>query len=492
MASPKFWAVPLFIIVALAISGLFVGQASFAPSSGGDTAPIVAADVVWVLTATCLVLLMTPGLAFFYAGMVSSKNVISTLLQSFVMMGVISIMWIFVGFSLAFGDSVGGVFGSPVTYFWFRDVGGAAVPAISGTIPLALFALFQLKFAIITPALITGSFAERVRFSRYVAYAAIWHVVVYCPLAHWTWHPNGFLRRWGVLDFAGGTVVHMSSGWAALAGALCLGRRQLHTWQNIHSGQNTHVPSNIPYVVLGTGMLWFGWFGFNAGSALAANNIAVLAFLTTNTACAAAMVTWIFFDGVRGRPPSALSACVGAVVGLVGITPAAGYVSVGRAVFIGCACAFISNLACSVKNSSSVDDTLDVFPCHGVGGMTGMLLTGLLANDVGVVAGHWKTFGAYTFSLSCALYILVDKLLGGFRVSVAKEQTGLDVSQHGESVHTASTDHIAPVDRTLFLEDGLSEYDLDAKSLAGSVSSKAGYGTVSQQNGLADPLIRQL
>ncbi|MBI4346456.1 MAG: ammonium transporter, partial [Elusimicrobia bacterium] len=236
-----------------------------------------------MLTATALVLLMTPGLSFFYAGMVQRKNVISTMLQSFVAMGVISVLWVAVGFSLAFGDSWHGLVGDPRTFLMFRGVGGATHPDLSPTIPLALFALFQLKFAIITPALITGSFAERVRFSSYVLFVALFAVFIYSPLAHWTWHPEGFLRKWGVLDFAGGTVVHMSAGFAALAGAIFLGRRKTHG-----SG---HQPANIPFVLLGTGMLWFGWFGFNAGSALAANETAVLAFITTNTASACAMLT---------------------------------------------------------------------------------------------------------------------------------------------------------------------------------------------------------
>ena len=300
---------------------------------------------------------------------------------------------------------------------------------------LALFALFQLKFAIITPALITGSFAERVRFSSYMLFICLFSLFVYAPLAHWTWHPQGFLRQLGVLDFAGGTVVHMSAGFAALAGALVLGPR--HAYRT----NTTHLPGNIPFVILGTGMLWFGWFGFNAGSALAANEIATLAFLNTNTASAAAMLAWLCCDGLLGRKPSAVGACVGAVVGLVAITPAAGYVSVGASIFIGLAASIVSNVAVHMRAKSALDDTLDVFPCHGVGGIVGMLLTGVFAKDVGLWYGQTETFlyhvlalgivGVYSFFVSLALYKITDAIIP-LRVTDAQEELGLDVSQHGE------------------------------------------------------------
>src|SRR5438067_8740187 len=302
----EFSAVPFLLIAAVSAAGALAGQAPPAVTGG----PIVAGDVAWMLTATGLVLLMTPGLSFFYGGMVRTKNVVSTMLQSFVAMGVISILWIVVGFSLAFGDSVHGLIGNPATFFMFTRVGAQTHPDLAPTIPLILFALFQLKFAIITPALITGSFAERVRFTSYLLFMCLFSLFIYAPLAHWTWHPEGFLHKLGVLDFAGGTVVHMSAGLAALAGAMTLGRRK------IHQASETHTPANIPFVILGTGMLWFGWFGFNAGSALAASGQAAMAFATTNTASAAAALAWMFFDGMRGQKPSALGACVGAVIGL--------------------------------------------------------------------------------------------------------------------------------------------------------------------------------
>ncbi|MEK7746401.1 MAG: ammonium transporter [Elusimicrobiota bacterium] len=404
-----------------------------APSAAGG--PLVAGDTAWMLTATGLVLLMTPGLSFFYGGMAQKKNIISTMLQSFTAMGVVSLFWVAVGFSLAFGESLGGLLGDPRTFLMFSGVGGATHPDLSPTIPLALFALFQLKFAIITPALVTGAFAERVRFSAYLLFITLFSVFIYAPLAHWTWHPQGFLRGWGVLDFAGGTVVHMSAGFAALAGALKLGRRKSHL------ASQPHLPANIPFVLLGTGMLWFGWFGFNAGSALAANETAVQAFLTTNTASASAMLAWMFFDAARGRRPSALGACVGAVVGLVAITPAAGFVPVGASIAIGAAAAVISNMAVHWKSKSSIDDTLDVFPCHGVGGITGMLATAVFAEKGGLIHGETSLFlthlaamaivGIFSFGGSWLLYLIVDSVIP-LRVPPEQEEAGLDISQHGE------------------------------------------------------------
>jgi len=424
-------AVPFLILVCLALVSLFVPEAAPIVTGGA----VDSGDTAWLLTATCLVLLMTPGLSFFYGGMVSRKNVISTMLQSFIALGVVSLIWVAFGFSLAFGESYHGLIGNPMTFFMFRGVGSATHPDLAPTIPLILFAMFQLKFAVITPALITGSFAERVRFSAYLVFMTLFTIFVYCPLAHWTWHPQGFLRQWGVLDFAGGTVVHMSAGVAALAGAMFLGPRQAH------KDGGPHVASNIPYVLLGTGMLWFGWFGFNAGSSLGANATAAMAVATTNTASAAAMLTWILFDVARGRRPSALGACIGAVVGLVAITPAAGFVSIGHSVFIGVLASLVSNWAVHLKSKSTLDDTLDVFPCHGVGGMVGMLATGLLARDVGLFSGQTKTMmfhlvalvlvTAFAFVTSWVLYWITDRLIT-LRVPIQEEVIGLDISQHSE------------------------------------------------------------
>jgi Amt family ammonium transporter len=434
----KNWLFPFYTLVALSIVGAFTVPGDPNPDTVGG--PINQGDVAWMLTAAGLVLLMTPGLSFFYGGMVQRKNVISTMLQSFIAMGVISLLWITVGFSLSFGESYYGFIGNPLSYMMLNHMGGATHKDLSPSIPLVLFALFQLKFAIITPALITGSFAERVRFSSYLLFICLFSIFIYCPLAHWTWHPQGFLRQLGILDFAGGTVVHMSAGFAALAGAMVLGRRK------IHLGGESHTPANVPFVILGTGMLWFGWFGFNAGSAIAANESAALAFLTTNTASAAAMLAWIFFDAANGKKPSALGACIGAVVGLVAITPAAGFVSVGSSIAIGTLASIISNYAVHWKSKSTLDDTLDVFPCHGVGGIVGMICTGIFAKDVGLIYGETKTFlmhllgliivGVFSFFGSYILFKVVD-LIKPLRVPEDAEDMGLDLSQHGESVEHA-------------------------------------------------------
>ncbi|MCW5906944.1 MAG: ammonium transporter [Chitinophagales bacterium] len=429
----KKFLLPFIVLTVVCCTGLFCCQND---SPVTTEANMSYADIAWMLTSAGLVLLMTPGLSFFYGGMVSKKNIISTMLQSFIALGVITILYVFVGFSLCFGESWNGIIGNPLTYFMFRGVDLNVNEALAPTIPMLLFALFQMKFAIITPALITGSFAERVKFNAYLLFICLFSIFIYAPLAHWTWHPEGFLRKLGVLDFAGGTVVHMSAGYAALAGAMILGPRTSF-------GDNKHLePANIPYVILGTGMLWFGWFGFNAGSSLGANTTAVLAFSTTMVASAAAMLSWIFFDAVRGKKVSAMEACIGAVVGLVAITPAAGYVTIPHAMFIGFIASIISNLAVHTKNKSKVDDTLDVFPCHGVGGITGMILTGVFAKEVGLYYGQTTTFfyhmlalglvSVFTFGGSYLLYKLTA-LIVPLRVSVQDENDGLDFTQHGET-----------------------------------------------------------
>lgn len=418
-----------FIVLVLLV---FLALFTSAPYIGDGTG-IDKGDTTWMLVASAFVLLMTPGLAFFYGGMVAKPNVISTMLQSFVALGVVSVVWVLIGFSLSFGESIGGVIGNPLTYMNFRNVGLDPNPAFASTIPFLLFALFQLKFAIITPALITGSFAERVRFRSYILFIVLFSIFIYAPLAHMTWHPDGLLRNLGVLDFAGGTVVHMSAGFAALAGAVFLGKRK----------KVSHNPANVPYIILGTGLLWFGWFGFNAGSALGANADAVIAFANTNIASAVAMLTWIFFERFQGKKMSAIGACIGAIVGLVAITPAAGFVNIGQSMFIGFTAAIISNYAIRLKNKTVLDDTLDVFPSHGVGGIVGMILTAVFAKQVGLIYGETETFlyhmltliavAIFTFFGSLALYWLVDKILP-IRVREEQELKGLDLSQHGESV----------------------------------------------------------
>lgn len=434
MSKPKTKYLVIFIIlVGLQFFSLFTSGDSM---DEADAVGIDKADTAWMIVATAFVLFMTPGLSFFYGGMVSFKNVISTMLQSFIALGVISLLWYLFGFSLAFGESFYGLIGNPMTYFCFNGVGLAPNDAFSPTIPFLIFSLFQLKFAIITPALITGSLAERIKFTSYLIFMCLFAILIYSPLAHWTWHPDGFLRQWGVLDFAGGTVVHMSAGFAALAGAYVLGKRETEK----------HQPANIPFIILGTGMLWFGWFGFNAGSALSANGLAVQAFATTNMASASAMITWVMFDALVGRKISAMGACIGAVVGLVAITPAAGFVTLGQSVFIGFAAAIASNLAVYYKQKTSLDDTLDVFPCHGVGGIVGMLLTGVFAKDVGLIYGTSTTFlyhllamvivGVFTFFGSLLIFKLTA-LITQLRVTKEEEKIGLDLSQHAETLNPA-------------------------------------------------------
>ncbi len=427
----RFGSIALLLLL-LAVGLLSAGWPNGITKTGGK---VELGDVAWMLTATGLVMLMTPGLSFFYGGMVRGKNVISTMLQSFIALAVISLVWVVVGFGLAFGPDVGGVIGDPRGFLLLRGMTSEPHAALSPTIPLSLFALFQLKFAIITPALITGAFAERVRFSAYLLFMVLFTVVIYAPLAHSTWHPDGFLHRWGVLDFAGGTVVHVSAGIAALAGARYFGRRK---------DVESHDPANIPLVLLGTGMLWFGWFGFNAGSALAANGTAISAFLTTNTASAAATVAWLLCDGIRGRKPSALGACVGAVVGLVAITPAAGFVGLGSSIAIGAIGAIVSNVAVHLKTKSEIDDTLDVFPCHGVGGLVGMVLTAVFATEGGLITGSSKLLGTHLLALVIVvptvyvvahlLYRFVDAVIP-LRVEHDEEALGLDLSQHDESIY---------------------------------------------------------
>lgn len=426
------------IAALIAIAAFGIGALIYNPVHPKAESDFNPGDIAWMLTATALVLLMTPGLSFFYGGMVRAKNMISTLLQSFIALGTISIFWYVVGFSLAFGDSLGGVIGDPRTHLFFDNVGTASHPVIASGIPFVLFAAFQLKFAIITPALITGSFAERVRFWSYVIFICLFSLLIYCPLAHMTWHPEGLLAQLGVLDFAGGTVVHISAGLAALAGAKYLGKRDL----NGSSGED---PVHIPYVILGTGLLWFGWFGFNSGSALAADEVSVTALWNTHLASAAAMITWIVLDAARGKRPGALGACIGAVVGLVAITPSAGFVAAGPGLFIGVAAALVSNQAMHVlSRKSALDDTLDVFACHGLGGITGMVLTAVFATD-----GGWYTTGdtellilhlvslavliPVILAASWFIYFVTDKI-APLRVTPEQEQVGLDISQHNELI----------------------------------------------------------
>ncbi len=424
------------LMCAIALTGCFI------PEEEGlwdfvETEECTSANVAWMITATIFVLMMTPGLSFFYGGMVGKKNVISTILQSFIAMGIISVLWVVFGFSLSFGDDIGGLglIGDPTQFFMFWHVGAKPYEKITASIPLALYAIFQMKFAIITPSLITGSFAERVRFSAYMVFMMLFCVFVYCPLAHWTWHPDGLLHQLlNIHDFAGGIVVHASSGVAALAGAIFLGRRQ-------NAKSDKHLPANVPFVILGAALLWLGWFGFNGGSGLAADGIAIKAFLNTNTAGATAMMTWVFIDCLRGRKPSGMGAAIGAVVGLVAITPCADVVTTGSSFIIAVLTTTVCNFAVYRTAKSGLDDALDVFPTHGMGGIFATVLTGIFSYT-GLIHGGYIEFlnsilgvlivVTYTFVVSLVLYWVTNKMIP-MRVSLKSERMGLDMSQHDEA-----------------------------------------------------------
>jgi len=434
---------PFILLVAVAIIAMFIKPAADYVPGAAET-QYSSSDIAWVLVSTALVFLMTPGLAFFYGGMVNRKNVISTMIKSVVAAGIVGVLWVVCGFSLAFGESVGGVIGNPTTFAFYNGVKSGAPWVGAPTIPLTLFSLFQLMFAIITPGLVVGAVAERIRFTSYVLFIVLFALLVYAPVAHWSWHPEGFLAKMGAWDFAGGTVVHITAGCAALAGALVLKRRKSHL------DHKEIPPANVPYVLIGTGLLWFGWFGFNAGSALGANGLAVNALGTTSTAASAAGLAWMFFDVIKGKKPSVLGFCIGAVVGLVAITPAAGYVGIPQSIIIGLVGAIVSNIAVGIKQRSKLDDTLDVFPCHGIGGMTGMLLTGVFASTAvhGIAGGpnglfygnpgffftQLKAMGivaGYSFAVSYGIFRFIN-FVTPIRVSEKDEELGLDASQHNE------------------------------------------------------------
>jgi Amt family ammonium transporter len=432
---------PFVLLAVLAIAAMFIKPVpDYVP---GETDPqYSSADIAWVLISTALVFLMTPGLAFFYGGMVNRKNVISTMIKSTVAAGIVGVLWVVCGFSLAFGESLNGLIGNPTTYGFFQGVKGGAAWPLANTIPLTLFSLFQLMFAIITPGLVVGAVAERIRFTSYILFIVLFSLLVYAPVAHWSWHPEGFLAKMGAFDFAGGTVVHITAGCAALAGAMVLKRRKSHA-------ENREIPpANVPYVLIGTGLLWFGWFGFNAGSAVGASTLAVNAFGTTTTAASAAGLTWMFFDVIKGKKPSVLGFCIGAVVGLVAITPAAGFVGIPQSIIVGLVAALVSNFAVAIKQKSTLDDTLDVFPCHGLGGMVGMLLTGVFASTAVNSAGpnglfygnpgffftQFKAMGIvvlYSFAVSWAIFKVIN-FMAPIRVSEMEEELGLDETQHNE------------------------------------------------------------
>jgi Amt family ammonium transporter len=405
-------------------------------------AVISAGDTAWVLVSTALVMVMTVGLAFFYGGLVRPKNALNTMMMSVVALGLISVQWVLFGYSIAFGH------GTPLwgglAWLGFRGVGVDPDPAYAATIPLQAHAMFQLMFAIITPALISGAIAERMRFRAYVVFMLLWATFIYDPLSHWVWGAGGWLHKLGALDFAGGTVVHISAGASALVAARMLGPRR-------DFKRSAMVPHNVPLVLLGAGLLWFGWFGFNAGSALAANGLAALAFTNTNTAAATALVTWACIDLFRSGKVTAVGAATGLVVGLVGITPAAGYVTPLAALAIGALAALVSYTAIQIRARTRLDDALDVFSCHGLAGAAGALLTGVFATKLanpeggdGWLAGNFAQMGvqllavAATVTLAAVGTALIMAFVNatiGARADVREQLRGLDLSEHGEEAY---------------------------------------------------------
>jgi Amt family ammonium transporter len=400
-----------------------------------------AGDTTWVIVASALVMLMTPALGLFYGGMVRRKNLLSTIMFSFAILALISIQWILFGYSLSFSASQGGFIGG-LNWLGLNGVGMGVNPDYAATIPHSAFMLFQMMFAIITPALISGAFVERIKFSSFLVFSLLWATLVYDPVAHWVWGVGGWLRNLGALDFAGGTVVHITAGFSALAFALVIRKRK--------GFNGTMEPNNIPFTILGAALLWFGWFGFNGGSALAANGLAVNAILVTNTAAAAAGLTWMMLNWLQRRP-SAIGMATGVVVGLVAITPASGFVSATSAIFIGAIAAAVSYFAIMLRNKWHLDESLDVWACHGMGGLTGALLTGVFASKAinpaganGLLFGNWHLLGVqalaaiviilFAFTVTVILAKLIDATMG-LSVSFAEEEVGLDISQHGEEAY---------------------------------------------------------
>ncbi len=411
-------------------------------------------DVAWIITATALVMIMTPALGFFYGGLVRKKNLVSTIAQCFIIFAVISLTWALWGYSMAFGPSYHGIIGN-LSLAGLNGIGIHDInPALAATIPTLLFFAFQLKFAAITPALIIGSCAERVRFRSLLIFILLWSTLIYVPIAHWVWNPDGWLKGVGAIDFAGGLVVHISAGISALAAALVIGRRKGCTvpWKQhmkeIDQKERVEFkPTNIPYVLLGAALLWFGWFGFNAGSALAANDLAVSALVVTNLAAAAAAVSWMLMDWLLKGKPSAVGMAVGAVVGLVVITPASGFVNPQAAIIMGFIGGIISNLVASWRaGRSRIDDTLDVFACHGVGGIWGAIGTGIFASigATGLIYGNVHQFLAQLLAVGVVvpfsfvgswLLLKAVNLFSPLRVSPEAEDAGLDLSEHGEEAY---------------------------------------------------------
>jgi ammonium transporter, Amt family len=427
---------PSFLPTAGAVLAFLAGSAAHAQ---GARPEINSGDTAFVLVAAALVMLMTPGLALFYGGMVRRKNALATLMQSFICLGLVSIQWALIGYSLAFAK--GSPFLGSLAYLGLHGVGAAPNSDYAATIPHQAFMIYQAMFAVITPALISGGFAERMKFSAYVLFILLWSTLVYDPLAHWVWGAGGWLNNMKALDFAGGTVVHISSGVSALVCVLVIGKRRGYPNEEMR-------PHNLTMTLLGPGLLWFGWFGFNGGSALAANGLAVNAFVVTNMAAASAALAWMFIEWIHRGEPTVLGAASGAVAGLVGITPASGFVAVLPAIAIGIVTSAVCYVAVMAKPRFGYDDSLDTFGVHGVGGTVGALLTGVFASTLinpnganGLLAGHPaqmlpQLLGvlstvAYAAVMTFVILKVVDAIVG-LRVKEQAEEEGLDISQHGE------------------------------------------------------------
>jgi len=436
----------LILIYFMCITGMvYAGDLPAKTEQVASTAlKIDSGDTAWILISTALVMLMTPGLALFYGGMVRGKNVLGTIMQSFVAIAVISVQWILVGYSLSFGPDVHGIIGN-LDWIGLNGVGVQPNPDYAPTVPHLAFMMYQAMFAVITPALITGAFAERMKFSAYMLFIIVWTTVVYDPVAHWVWGTGGWLKQMGALDFAGGIVVHLISGISALAAALLIGKRKGYR-------QEAMYPHNLPMTVLGTGLLWFGWFGFNAGSALSAGALSTMAFVATHTSAVSATVIWVVIEWIHRGKPTMFGAATGSIAGLATITPASGFVSPMSALLIGLGAGAVCYLSLNIKGKLGYDDSLDAFGVHGIGGIFGTFATGLFAQTLinpaagnGLFFGSHQMFisqmiaiavtGVYSFVVSVIILKIIDKIIG-LRVDAESEISGLDISQHGESGYT--------------------------------------------------------
>jgi len=435
----KFLIFALLLIVAAGFVPDVIMAADASAAHKVDTG-----DTAWMLISTALVMLMTPGLAMFYGGMVRSKNVLGTIMHSFIAVALVSLQWILFGYSLSFGPDIRGIIGS-LSWAGLSGVGLAPNGDYAATVPHLAFMAYQMMFAVITPALISGAFAERIKFSAYLLFILAWTTVVYDPVAHWVWGSGGWLKQMGVLDFAGGLVVHATSGFAALAAALYIGKRKGFL-------QEPMPPHDLPLTVLGAGLLWFGWFGFNAGSALSSGELATMAFVTTHTAAASATITWILVEWYHRGKPTMFGAATGAIAGLATITPAAGFVGPMPALLIGVAAGLLCYTALNAKTKFGYDDSLDAFGVHGVGGSLGTIMVGVFASvainaggangllfgnphQLAVQAGSVLLIAAYSFAVSMVLFKIIDATIG-LRVGKDEETEGLDISQHGEAGYT--------------------------------------------------------